>query len=65
MDQRPYPGPPVLFHIRMHALITLLWATDLIVFLLMVENMLSNGVGGTVLFTSEVSYAEKVAERMV
>ena len=54
MDQRPYPGPPLLFHIRTHALISLLWVTDLIAFLFTIENMLSNGVGGTVLFASEV-----------
>ncbi|EJD03016.1 uncharacterized protein FOMMEDRAFT_123168 [Fomitiporia mediterranea MF3/22] len=53
MDQRPYPGPPLLFHIRIHALVGLLWATDLVVFLLTVENMLTHGVGGTVLFASE------------
>ncbi|KAL5528398.1 HRD1 [Sanghuangporus sanghuang] len=53
MDQRPYPGPPLLFHVRINALIWLLWATDLVVFLLTVENMLTYGVGGTVLFASE------------
>ena len=54
MDQRPYPGPPLLFHIRTHALISVLWVTDLVAFLFTIENMLSNGVGGTVLFASEV-----------
>ncbi|KAI5123985.1 hypothetical protein M0805_006396 [Coniferiporia weirii] len=62
MDQRPYPGPPLLFHIRVHVLITLLWATDLIAFLFTIENMLSHGVGGTVLFASE--YAILLASLM-
>ncbi|THH07757.1 hypothetical protein EW145_g3168 [Phellinidium pouzarii] len=62
MDQRPYPGPPVLFHIRIHVLITLLWATDLITLLFTVESMLSHGVGGTVLFASE--YAILLASLM-
>ncbi|KAH8119360.1 hypothetical protein DFH11DRAFT_1849016 [Phellopilus nigrolimitatus] len=53
MDQRPYPGPPMLFHVRIHLLVALLWATDLVAFLFTIENMLTNGVGGTVLFASE------------
>ena len=59
MDQRPYPGPPLLFHVRMNALIWVLWITDLAVFLLTIENMLSHGVGGTVLFASEVSSLQR------
>jgi E3 ubiquitin-protein ligase synoviolin len=54
MDQMPYPGPPTLFHVRMHTLFFILWATDLIMFALAVENTLVNGVGGMVLFASEV-----------
>ncbi|KAF9264201.1 hypothetical protein L218DRAFT_979790 [Marasmius fiardii PR-910] len=53
MDQRPYPGPPLLFHIRMSALFAILWLTDFIMFLVAVENTLSYGVGGMVLFASE------------
>ncbi|KIK68826.1 hypothetical protein GYMLUDRAFT_34817, partial [Collybiopsis luxurians FD-317 M1] len=53
MDQRPYPGPPLLFHVRMSALFTILWCTDLLMFLIAVENTLAHGVGGMVLFASE------------
>jgi hypothetical protein len=54
MDQIPYPGPPLLFHIRMSILFLILWITDFIMFLIAVENTLANGVGGMVLFASEV-----------
>ena len=60
MDQRPYPGPPLLFHIRIHALISLLWITDLAAFLFTLENMYTHGVGGTVLFASEVCETERI-----
>ncbi|KAG5646278.1 hypothetical protein DXG03_003874 [Asterophora parasitica] len=53
MDQRPYPGPSPLFHIRMMALFIILWTTDFIMFLIAVENTLAHGVGGMVLFASE------------
>lgn len=53
MDQRPYPGPPLLFHIRMSTLFLILWTTDLLMFLIAVENTMANGVGGMVLFASE------------
>ncbi|PFH52002.1 hypothetical protein AMATHDRAFT_141066 [Amanita thiersii Skay4041] len=53
MDQVPYPGPPVLFHIRMSSLFIILLVTDLIMFLIAVENTLVNGVGGMVLFANE------------
>ncbi|KAF9254792.1 hypothetical protein L218DRAFT_1042344 [Marasmius fiardii PR-910] len=53
MDQRPYPGPPLLFHLRMSALFAILWLTDFIMFLVAVENTLSYGVGGMVPFVSE------------
>lgn len=55
MDQRPYPGPSRLFHFRMSTLFVILWLTDFIMFLIAVENTISNGVGGMVLFASEVS----------
>lgn len=54
MDQRPYPGPPLLFHFRMTILFTILWLTDCVMFLFAVEHTLSAGVGGMVLFASEV-----------
>ncbi|KAJ3713406.1 hypothetical protein C8R42DRAFT_727296 [Lentinula raphanica] len=53
MDQRPYPGPPLLFHVRMTVLFAILWSTDLVMFLIAVENTLAHGVGGMVLFASE------------
>ncbi|KAF9484482.1 hypothetical protein BDN70DRAFT_872509 [Pholiota conissans] len=53
MDQRPYPGPPITFHLRMSILFLLLWATDCLMFLFAVEHTLSSGVGGMVLFASE------------
>jgi len=54
MDQRPYPGPPLMFHFRMNILFVLLWAIDLVMFVFAVEHTLSTGVGGMVLFASEV-----------
>ncbi|KAF8160975.1 hypothetical protein B0H34DRAFT_361119 [Crassisporium funariophilum] len=53
MDQRPYPGPPLLFHFRMTILFAILWTTDCLMFLFAVEHTLSAGVGGMVLFASE------------
>ena len=54
MDQVPYPGPPVLFHIGISTLFLILWSADFAMFLLAVESTLANGVGGMVLFASEV-----------
>lgn len=45
----------MLFHIRLGALFCILWAVDFGMFLFAVESTLANGVGGTVLFASEVS----------
>jgi E3 ubiquitin-protein ligase synoviolin len=53
MEQRPYPGPPFLFHVRMNALFFLLGFTDMIMFLIAIQSTLSRGVGGMVLFASE------------
>ncbi|KAG6832493.1 hypothetical protein H0H87_001418 [Tephrocybe sp. NHM501043] len=53
MDQRPYPGPSPLFHLRMTVLFLILWMTDFFMFLIAIENTLANGVGGMVLFASE------------
>ncbi|TFK25494.1 hypothetical protein FA15DRAFT_668368 [Coprinopsis marcescibilis] len=53
MDQRPYPGPPLLFHVRMILLFALLWATDFVMFVFTIEHTLTVGVGGMVLFASE------------
>lgn len=54
MDQRPYPGPPFSFHVRTIALFIILWIVDITTFLVTIEYMLTFGIGGTVLFTSEV-----------
>ncbi|KAF8891697.1 hypothetical protein BD779DRAFT_1512509 [Infundibulicybe gibba] len=53
MDQRPYPGPSILFQIRMSTLFVILFSTDLLMFLIAVDNTLTHGVGGMVLFASE------------
>ncbi|KIY48035.1 hypothetical protein FISHEDRAFT_44057 [Fistulina hepatica ATCC 64428] len=53
MDQRPYPGPSVLFHVRMSTLLLILWAADFVLFAAALEHTLTNGVGGMVLFASE------------
>ncbi|KAF9467259.1 hypothetical protein BDZ94DRAFT_1318695 [Collybia nuda] len=53
MDQRPYPGPSLLFHFRMSTLFIILWTTDFLMFVIAVENTMTHGVGGMVLFASE------------
>ncbi|KAG7446450.1 uncharacterized protein BT62DRAFT_986934 [Guyanagaster necrorhizus] len=53
MDQRPYPGPSLLFHVRISTLFVILWTTDLLMLLFAVENTLEYGVGGMVLFACE------------
>ncbi|KAK0225722.1 synoviolin 1 isoform b [Armillaria fumosa] len=53
MDQRPYPGPSLLFHVRMSTLFVILWMTDFLMLLFAVENTLEYGVGGMVLFACE------------
>lgn len=62
MDQRPYPGPPTLFHVRMTTLFVILWCTDLLMFAVAVESTLKNGIGGMVMFASE--YAILMASAM-
>lgn len=54
MDQRPYPGPSLLFHLRMSTLFIILWTTDFLMFVIAIENTMTHGVGGMVLFASEV-----------
>ena len=54
MDQTNYPGPPTLFHVRVNALFFVLWAIDTVMFVFAVESTLTHGVGGMVLFASEV-----------
>ncbi|CCM04367.1 uncharacterized protein FIBRA_06540 [Fibroporia radiculosa] len=53
MDQTTYPGPPVIFHIRMNMLFCLLWGINIVMFSFAVESTLTHGVGGMVLFASE------------
>ncbi|KAH8828115.1 hypothetical protein DL96DRAFT_1601806 [Flagelloscypha sp. PMI_526] len=55
MDQRPYPGPPLNFHVRMITLFLILWILDSVMFMIAVESTLEHGVGGMVLFASEYS----------
>lgn len=54
MDQQPYPGPSALFHLRMTSLFLILWLTDFIMFAVAIDHTLRYGVGGMVLFASEV-----------
>ncbi|KAI6121361.1 hypothetical protein F5141DRAFT_1258373 [Pisolithus sp. B1] len=53
MDQRPYPGPPTQFHIRMGSLMLLLWSIDVSMFAFAVESTTKNGVSGVMMFASE------------
>ncbi|KAJ7072425.1 hypothetical protein C8F01DRAFT_1103964 [Mycena amicta] len=53
MDQRPYPGPSLLFHVRMTSLFLVLWTTDVLLFMIAVDSTMTNGIGGMVLFASE------------
>ncbi|KAJ6497885.1 hypothetical protein C8R45DRAFT_143536 [Mycena sanguinolenta] len=53
MDQRPYPGPSLVFHVRMTALFSILWVTDLLLFMIAVDSTLAHGISGMVLFASE------------
>jgi len=55
MDQQPYPGPAPLFHLRMMALFAILGLIDFIMFAVAIDHTLTYGVGGMVLFASEVS----------
>ena len=57
MDQRPYPGPPLLFHIRMSLLFLILWVTDVVMLMIAVESNLANGVSCMVLFACEVRHS--------
>jgi E3 ubiquitin-protein ligase synoviolin len=56
MDQRPYPGPPPLFHIRALGLFVLLTLTDLVMLAYTVDSTLNHGISATLLFANEVSY---------
>ncbi|KIJ67589.1 hypothetical protein HYDPIDRAFT_84249 [Hydnomerulius pinastri MD-312] len=62
MDQRPYPGPPALFHMRMTSLFVILWFVDLFMFAFAVDSTTKNGVGGMMMFASE--YAILMASAM-
>jgi len=55
MDQVQYPGPNVWFHIRMNILFFSLWVVDMVMLGFAVESILTHGMGGIVLFASEVS----------
>ncbi|KZO93417.1 hypothetical protein CALVIDRAFT_566646 [Calocera viscosa TUFC12733] len=53
MDQIPYPGPAMSFHVRTNVLFFVLWTADLAMLAVAVESVLENGVGGVVLFGNE------------
>ncbi|KDQ21945.1 hypothetical protein BOTBODRAFT_123891 [Botryobasidium botryosum FD-172 SS1] len=53
MDQIPYPGPDIWFHLRTNVLFFWLWAVDVLMLMLVADNLLSYGVGGIILFGSE------------
>lgn len=52
MDQIPN-GPPALFHIRLTILFTLLWASNLLLLLVALEDVLTLGVSGMIVFVNE------------
>ena len=55
MDQVPYPGPGVLFHVRMVVLFVILATVDVVALGVALNTIFTEGVGGTVLFANEVS----------
>ena len=55
MDQVPYPGPGVLFHVRMVVLFSILATVDVVSLGVAMNTIFTEGVGGTVLFANEVS----------
>jgi len=55
MDQVPYPGPGVLFHVRMVVLFFILVTVDVVSLGVAMNTIFMEGVGGTVLFANEVS----------
>lgn len=63
MDQVPFPGPPLLFHLRLHALFVILWLVDIVMLVLAIDSTMSNGVGGAVLFANEVSACSILIQR--
>ena len=54
MDQVPYPGPGVLFHVRMIVLFIILATVDVFALVVAMNTIFAEGVGGTVLFANEV-----------
>ena len=55
MDQVPYPGPGVLFHVRIVTLFIILATVDVVALGVAMNTIFTEGVGGTVLFANEVS----------
>ncbi|KAF9652997.1 hypothetical protein BDM02DRAFT_3258206 [Thelephora ganbajun] len=53
MDQVPYPGPSVLFHVRMVVLFIILATVDVVALGAAMNTIFTEGVGGTVLFANE------------
>ena len=54
MDQIPYPGPPMLFHVRSNVLITTLWLFDVLMLAFALDRIVLGRVGYMILFSSEV-----------
>lgn len=54
MEQVPFPGPTLSFHLRINGLFAVLLITDAAMFGYAVDSTLMNGVGGMVLFATEV-----------
>lgn len=55
IDQIPPPGPPILFHVRVVSITSLLCLTDLLLVAYSLDSILDVGVSGMVLFAAEVS----------
>ncbi|TXT10974.1 hypothetical protein VHUM_01725 [Vanrija humicola] len=53
VDQIPPPGPPLSFHLRIAAIMTILTVTDIVLFLYSAESIVLEGVSVMILFTSE------------
>ncbi|CAL1708229.1 unnamed protein product [Somion occarium] len=62
MEQVPFPGPTLSFHLRINGLFAVLLITDAAMFGYAVDSTLMNGVGGMVLFATE--YAILIASTL-
>lgn len=53
MDQQPYPGPSLLFHVRTNVMLGILFTIDVLMLDFAIESVRAHGVGGIILFGSE------------